>query len=357
MKVNIDTIVAEIYASDSDVEFIMPDTLKVNVVNLDEQVLDSYQNRVELPGKDDLHSLHIRTMSFGFTLNIEGAFFAYLFGQNVFTASKPKLLVKKVLGKVFNEFEFNIPEKKLKQFYSGDVKFKRIDLAVNYRFNSAEEVVEALTQIKRQLVELNCTVRTYDKNAILCPQKGREYSISFYAKGPQMRRMRKYDKMDWGNALHSECSTILRVEIRVRSQGLSKMGLDILSKWKDGDSERLYQHYFKKLPNIVITSLPLDYMELSRLPSRLKPVLALHKAGVDIARVYKKTSLERHKRSFKQIGFNLSKPNHTLKVIPLKELVSPENAISKTPEWMRDVGIFPKRPKTVKPIDTKRNNR
>lgn len=357
MKINIDTIEAEISANNSDIEFIMPDSLKVNIVNEDDLVLDSYQNRECLPGKNDLHSLQVRSMSFGNILNIQGAFFAFLFGQNVFTASKPKLLVKKVLGKVFNEFDFNIPEKNLKKFYSGDVKLKRIDLAVNYRFNSQEEVTEALSQIKRQLVELNCTVRTYDKNVILSPQNGREYSISFYAKGPQMRRMRKYDKMNWAGALLSECSTILRVEIRVRSQGLRKMGLEVLSNWKDGDSEILYQHYFRKLPNIVITSLPLEYEDLSKLPSRLKPVFALHKTGVDIARVYKKTSLDRHKRWFKQRGVNLSKPNHALKVVPLKELISPKNAIIETPEWMREMGLFPKRPMQLKPLNAKRKNR
>jgi hypothetical protein len=302
MKINIGTIEAEIYANDSDIEFIMPDSLKVNVVNEDEDVLDSYQNRVELSGKDNLHSLHIRTMSFGFILNIEGAYFAYLFGQNVFTASKPKLLVKKVLGKVFNEFDFNIPEKKLKQSYSGDVKLKRIDLAVNYRFDSVVKLDDAFTQIKRQLVELNSKVRTRGKSVTLSPQNGREYSITFCAKGPQMRRTRRYDKMDWSRALLSECSNILRVEIRVGYQGLVKMGLVELSNWKDGDSERLYLHYFNKLPDI---------------------------------------------------SFNLLKPNHTLEVVPLKELVSPKNAIMDTPEWMRVVGIFPKRPKQFKPVDTK----
>lgn len=351
MKVNISSMEAE--ARVYDIGFNTLEALTVNVVNEDGEILDSYQHKVELLGKDNLHSLQIRTKDFGDVLNIRGAYFAFLFGQNVFTVSKPQLLVKKVFAKVVSECDFKIPEATLKKFYSGDIQLNKIDLAVNYRFESEEKLIEAFTQIKRQLVEMGSTVTAYDKNVKWTPQKDREYSISFYAKGPKMRRIRKHDMMDWANALYSECSNILRVEIRVRYKGLWKMGLDVLSNWKDGDSERLYQHYFKKLPNIVITSLSLDYKDLSKLPSKLKPVLALHESGVDIARVFKKSTLQRHKRWFKQTGINLSKPNHKLEVKPLKDVISPKNAIKDTPEWMRKVGIFPKRPKQVKPADTK----
>ena len=69
-----------------------------------------------------------------------------------------------------------------------------------------------------------------------------------------------------------------------------------MSDWKEDSARKVFSYYMKRLNFLCVTSGPLAANELDNLPSRLRPVLALHKQGVDLSLAYGTHSLKRYRR-------------------------------------------------------------
>jgi len=75
---------------------------------------------------------------------------------------------------------------------------------------------------------------------------------------------------------------------------------------------------------------------------RLKPVLALHKAGYDLSQIYSAGTVRNHLKTFRKMGIDLRCPNQPKnEVLPLPKLLSPKKAIRRAPKWMRSNGYAP----------------
>ncbi|MDP3843015.1 MAG: hypothetical protein Q8Q81_10545 [Oxalobacteraceae bacterium] len=98
--VNIDTVEYSVEGMD----FHIPGTKTAHLTNDDGEILDSYQNRISIPGRFESHSLQVRTIHFGKQLTVEGSPFAFLYGQNIFTSSNLSKGCIKTLKHVCNKF-------------------------------------------------------------------------------------------------------------------------------------------------------------------------------------------------------------------------------------------------------------
>jgi len=340
VSVNIDTVEFSLRG----MEFVIPGAKNVTLRDPHGHKIMEYGNRVPMKGKFDAHNIHVRTKESGRVLEFEGSLFAFLHGQNIYTSDNLSQACRKVIKRVMVIFKLKPPEELQQQWFAGDISLQRIDLAVNFLLRSESEVVGVLKQIRRQLVEQHGVTRTCGTSVYWAPRDGVKYSISFYAKGAQMRRSKKYVKLPGHDVLLKECENILRMEVRLRASELRELGLDQVGAWKEGTAEKVFRKYMGKLKLLSVTRGPISDEELEMIPDRMRPVYALHKAGVALDKLYSTRSCQRHVSTFKQLGIDLRCPNQPIDAIKsLKRFLSPKKVINDAPEWMKDAGIVPPR--------------
>lgn len=223
LKVNIDTVEFSIRGTRGTFE--IQNATSVTVVNPDGEILDRFQNRATISGKHKAHSLNVRALHSGEQLHVEGSPYAFLYGQNVFTGANIKRVVIASLKRIFAHFRITTADAQRDQWFSGDIDLHRVDLAVNFEEDTEKECLAVLKQMKRQLVEQPYSMRTCGTSVYWTPRNGTEYSIGLYAKGPQIRRLKRYARLPYAEKLFAECSRILRVEIRLREPALKELGL------------------------------------------------------------------------------------------------------------------------------------
>lgn len=341
VQYNIDTI--ELSVTDERNTFKIPSTITAHLINDDDGVhLDSYQNRVPITGKFGAHNLQVRTMNSGEKLVAEGSPYAFEFSQNTFTNQYMKRAAIIALKNACKKIGYKPTAEQMKRWKAGNIDLDRVDIAVNFRLKCEEEVVGILQQIKRQLVEQDCSMKVVGSTTYQTPGGGKHHSYGFYAKGPQLRRSKRYNQLPDKDKYMEECKSILRVEIRLRTHALAELGLSKVSDWTDDSAKKAFNKYMRKLKFLNITSGPLTADEIESLPSRLCHVLALHKAGYDLNALYLPRTLQRHQSDFRKLGIDLRVPNQTANtVVSLTKILSPKNAIKATPAWLIDSGMAP----------------
>jgi|GEM_PF-1276104 len=307
------------------------------------EVKNINQNRVPLHGKFEAHDLLVSSPDSGRSLIVEGALAGFLYGQNVFTSNDMHELVIRCLKRVCEDLEID-PAKELKRkWVSGDVTIEKADLAVNFDSGTELLVKIMLKQIRRQLIEHDFAINGHGTTVILRPSEGRDTSLSFYAKHAQMRRSKRYDQMIHKKRLLEACEALLRAEVRILRTELAKNGCGKLSDWNECTAIELFAKYFKRYDFLKITYGELSQKELDALPSRLRPVLALHKSsGIDLAMVYEERTLQRHQADFRKLGIDLGSPNMFIgQPLDLSKALSKSKAVT-APKWIIDAGLAPK---------------
>lgn len=344
VTVNIDTV--EFSVRGKRRSFDLPNATIVTVIRPDGEIVDSYQNRTTIPGKHGTHALHVRALHSGEQLHVEGSPYAFLYGQNVFTGADIREVVARSLDKILDHFRIPATAEQREKWCSGDIQLHRVDLAVNFLLPSGEQCLAVLKQVKRQLVEQYGSMKACGTSVYWTPRNGSEYSIGLYAKGPQMRhQMKRYARLRHKEKLLDDCRRVLRVEIRLREPALAMLNLQTAGDWVAGSAQKAFSRYMRRLRIFSITSGPLTKKDIDALPNRrLRPVLALHKAGADLSLVYSLSTLRRHQRDFRKMGFDLKCPNQAKKtVLPLTNILSPKRAIKNPPAWMKTEGLVPSR--------------
>lgn len=345
VAVNIDSV--EFSVNGERGAFTIPGATRANLISSDGEILNSYQNRTPVPGKFRAHNLNVRTLRSGEELEVHGSPYAYSYGQNLYTSSDMKTGVLHALKQVCKAFAIKPTKEQVKGWLAGDIDLLRVDLAVNFRFASEAACLAVLRQIRRQLEEQGGSTKTSGTTVYWTPKDGKEYSISFYAKGPQMRRLRRYETLPGKDKLLEECRCILRVEVRLRADALRKLKLEKVSAWREGSAQKAFGTYMRRLRLLSISSGPVTAQDLDDLPHRrLRPVLALHKAGCELEQIFSQSTLQRHRADFRKLGIDLKCPNQPAgTAIQLNKILSPKRAIRGAPAWMRQKGLVPPGPR------------
>ena len=86
--------------------FNIPDATTAQIISKHGEVLDRYQNRINIIGKHHAHGLHVRTMNSGEKILVEGSPFAYKYGQNTYTSSNMKKAAFISLNSAFKAIGF-----------------------------------------------------------------------------------------------------------------------------------------------------------------------------------------------------------------------------------------------------------
>lgn len=339
LMVNVDTIEGTI----TGMEFNLPTSDHVVLYDRHRGQKAVYGNRIQVKGRHGVHSMHYRALN-GDSLQFEGSIFGCKYGQNVYTSSDVQAACRIAIKKILKETNLEVDEDLKNRWLSGDVELSRVDLAVNIRLTSAEDVHRVLKQVRRQLVEQYGPTRTSGYTVCWAPQHGKKYEIVMYAKGDQMQSRRGRSKQSptyWGQ-LAKECENILRIEVRLRASELRLHNLVKASNWNGDIAKDVFIKYVKRLKIFNVTSGALNAVELQGIKPRMRPVMALHKAGVDLSVVYSKKSCQRHRGTFREMGIDLRCPNQPeADSVKLLDYLSADKQINAIPAWMVEEGLAP----------------
>lgn len=337
IKVNVDTIEGSI----SGMEFHLADSNRVVIFGHSRDKLAEYVNRIFINGKYKLHKLAYRAFNRD-TLKFEGSIYACKYGQNVFTSSSVINACRIAITRVIKHAKLHVDKDLCERWMEGDVELSRVDLAVNFRLRSKEDVENVLKQIRRQLIEQHGPTHTNQSSVCWSPQDGKLYSIVLYNKGSQVQAAkRSQDEVpEFWEKLEKEAENILRIELRLRSGELQKLNLSRARQWKQNTAAAVFAKYLERLKLFNVTTGGLDKTEFDEYPQRLRPVLALHKLGADLDQIYSGRTCQRHRHEFRKRKIDLRCPNQvSAESIKLLDYLTSDKIITKVPQWMIDEGI------------------
>jgi hypothetical protein len=340
-QVNIDTV----DFSMDEITLEIPDTVSALITAPDGEILQLRTNRKAIPAIESGPPLYIRYASHPGTptgtLSVQGSPYAHLYGQNVWTSDSVQDAISPAIRRIFKHLNTPINKTLSARLKAGDVKLNRIDLAVNFRLEYEEDVNFALKQIKHLLASQHCQSHLHQRYAALAPQGSKNYMISAYAKGSQVQSSKNID-LEIRDRLAKTCARILRIEVRLRAPELRKLGLTSVSNWSAETAQEVFRKYFHRFPLGGITFGALTPEDFEGISLRMRPVLALHKLGIDSKLIYADPTRARHKTYFRDLGINLDCPNFSESGFPLVDMLSHSGAIPRTPKWLIDAGMAPK---------------
>ncbi|WP_171913316.1 phage/plasmid replication domain-containing protein [Paraburkholderia xenovorans] len=319
---------------------------KSMVTNSDGEYLQEMTNRKRVPGRHGHHALHYRVKSKPLEdreLFIEGSPFANRYGQNVWSSGNVKLACTSTMRRLVQKLNISATPDTVTAWNEGDIELHRVDLAVNFRLESSHQVDEALTQLKRQLIEKSCQCTAYARYVAMRPRGGKHYSVAIYDKENQMSLKSSGNHAEaLFQQLFKECEGILRFEVRLLRPELRKLKLTQARDWEPGTAREVFRKYFTRLPLGDVTFGPLSAADFEGIDERMRPVLALHKLNADWRQVYSERTRTRHKAYFKERGITLDCPSAPSPALSLATVLSGPNAIAKTPPWLIDAGMAPR---------------
>lgn len=341
-QVNVDTVCFSVTGAQMDVD----EVTKV-LVSTPGGAQQQITNRKSVAGKYGRHALHYRVKSrspHDHELFVEGSPFANQYGQNVWSSGSVKLACTSTVRRLVRELNIDAASDKIAAWSEGNIELHRVDLAVNFRLDSSQRVDEALTVLKHILVAKRRQCSTHRRYAAYRPKSGKQYQIAVYDKGDQLSLKSSGDHAgDLFRNLSKECEGILRIEVRLRRAELHKLGLPLARDWQLDTSREVFRKYFARLPLHDVTFGPLSAADFEGIDERRRPAMALHKLGVDWRLIYCARTRARHKAYFKGRGIDLDCPNLPGPAISLAELLSKPDAIAKTPRWLIEAGMAPRR--------------
>lgn len=263
--VGIDTVDWSIHGERND--FNLPASNRVNLISPEGEVLHSYQNRKCFPGRYNVHNLQVRTLHSGAELLVQGSPYAYLFGQNLYTSNDLCSALHQILPKILQQCAVKQNKVDVRRWMVKNIDLKRVDLYANFWCPVGVTPLGFIRQIARLVAELGFSTYRFRTSFYWAPDKGRDYQIGFYAKGPQMRQKSSLKDFPAYKSLLSEADNVVRVELRLKAAELRRLGLNKASNWTVDTPRKVFGMFMKKLNILNVTSGKVTSDELDKLPN------------------------------------------------------------------------------------------
>jgi II/X family phage/plasmid replication protein len=219
------------------------------------------------------------------------------------------------------------------------IELFRVDVTESQDLGSRQRVQAALRALDAS-AHLKMRGRgTYYGDSLLFGKGSRRWSLTAYAKGPEI------DKHPLPAALaayplKAHADGLLRLEVRLLSVHLKKLGLSTLRGWSENTAIEVHQKHLEMLE--ISDATMLDTTALDALPARLKAVYQLWKEGHDLRELYPRPTFYRHRAAMLVHGIDIAvkqeRREEPSNVIPLKVVLVAKPAT--IPEWAIGTPVY-----------------
>lgn len=231
----------------------------------------------------------------------------YLQGHNVFGSANLPGLVRTLLGRVCLAFGARPSEADMADWRAGLIRLQRVDVTRSVDLGSEARVRSAIRALETcGRLRHRGRGRAFDGFSIIFGEGSRRWSLTFYAKGPELKLARSKLPLDVVEHPHflAHAQRLLRQELRMQSLELTKLGLELVGAWGPDTCERLHA---AKLSTVEFSEGTMhDTLSVEALPPRLRAPYLAWKAGHDVRALFSRSRFYVYRRELLNRGIDIA---------------------------------------------------
>jgi II/X family phage/plasmid replication protein len=225
-------------------------------------------------------------------------------GHNVFGSDDLKGLVLAMLHRICESVGVVPSADDLMLWDAGIIRLSRVDVTESYDLGNVGRVRNAIRSLDAT-ANLKHRGRGHFKGDSITFGKGsRRWSLTFYAKGPELGVHPISDTLAAKPQLLAHADGLLRAEVRMLGLELTREHLEYVLYWSHNSASEVHQRMLAGLE--IAEASMLDPAVLEALPLRLNAVYQLWVDGHDLRAMYPKNTFYRHRRGLLAFGIDIA---------------------------------------------------
>lgn len=288
--------------------------------------------RMELEGS---HSTKIQIRSGTMSddrqaIRVSGNLAKWFQGHNVFGTNNMKGLVLEGLSKIMASGGITPNDLDLASWRRGDIELLRADVTESACFGTRDRVLNALRSLD---ATANLKFRgrgQFNGHSLLFGKGSRNWSLTLYSKGAELQKHKLPSSLN-AAPLQAVADGLLRIEFRMLSMHLKRLGLDTVAAWGDNTASEVHHSHLEKLQISDTTMLDTD--KLHGLKPRLHAAYQLWKDGHDLRAMFPRPTFYRYRAELLAHGIDISikQDRETTNVVPLRVVLAGQPFA--VPDW------------------------
>jgi II/X family phage/plasmid replication protein len=273
-------------------------------------------------------------------VRVSGNLVKWFQGHNIFGTDDIRGLVLESLSKIMLIGKISPSSSDLQSWAAGDVELLRVDCTESADFGNEKRVLNALRSLD-QSANLKFRGRgQFNGHSLLFGKGSRNWSLTLYSKGTELRKHKLPPEL-LNTPLQGFADGLLRMEFRLLSMHLKRLGLGNLWAWCENTASTVHQIMLQNLQISDATMIDSDVIE--NLPTRYKAVYQLWKDGHDLRTMFPRNTFYRHRTALLAYGVDISikqdrQQAETSNVVPIRVVLVGKPVT--VPEWALNTPLF-----------------
>ena len=273
-------------------------------------------------------------------VRVSGNLVKWFQGHNIFGTNDLRGLVLEALSKVLSIGKISASISDLESWVAGDIELKRVDDTESANFGSEKRVLNALRSLD-QSANLKFRGRgQFNGHSLLFGKGSRNWSLTLYSKGTELHKHKLPEALR-DTPLQAFADGLLRMEFRLLSMHLKKLGLDKLWAWSENTAPMVHQIMLQNLQISDATMIDSDVIE--SLPTRYKLMYQSWKDGHDLRTMLPRNTFYRYRRALLGYGVDIAikqdrHEDEPTNVVPIRVVLVGKPVT--VPEWARGTPLY-----------------
>jgi II/X family phage/plasmid replication protein len=273
-------------------------------------------------------------------VRVSGNLVKWFQGHNIFGTNDLRGLVLESLSKILEIGKITASIDERQSWTIGDIELLRVDCTESANFGNKKRVLNALRSLD-QSANLKFRGRgQFNGHSLLFGKGSRNWSLTLYSKGTELQKHKLPQEL-METPLQAFADGLLRMEFRLLSMHLKKLGLSKLWAWCENTASSVHQIMLQNLQISDATMIDSDVIE--SLPTRYKLIYQSWKDGHDLRTILTRPTFYRHRRALLAYGVDISikQDRHeaeTSNVVPIRVVLVGKPV--DVPQWAYNTPLF-----------------
>lgn len=287
----------------------------------------------------------IRSVELGFC-EISGNPAKFLQGHNLFGTDDLRALLFACMLKICQALAITPRDRELEMWRRGEIALTRVDVTQMYELDTRADVRQWL-QAASTCAHVRWRGRGHYQEGTLTygkVAKGKRaatWQMVLYCKGDEVElpRSRFHSELPFREELLKWADNKLRIELRLRTGELKKVGLRFASHWTEQRAFDVFTLYLARIELAEEHVVEIDMID--EMKPRHRAIYALWQSGADLREVYPRPTFYRYRAELRDLlGVDIATRHAADNVIPLRRVLEARPA--GVPSWGSAVMFNPR---------------
>ena len=236
-------------------------------------------------------------------VRVSGNLAKWFQGHNIFGTNNINGLVMEALARVCETAKIQPRPEEIVAWNFGDIDLLRTDVTESNDFGTQARVLNVIRSLD-STANLKFRGRgQFNGHSLLFGKGSRHWSLTLYSKAAEIQK-HKLPLSLQETMLTAYAEGLLRMECRLLSMHLKRLGLDKLSAWGDNTSHEVHQNHLSQLS--ISEATMIESTALDSLSPRLRGAYQLWKDGHDLRRLFSRPTFYRYRTELLTLGIDIS---------------------------------------------------